>query len=182
MYYRTSYSSPLGRLLLASDGEALSGLWFEGQKHIPSSFWQDSQPCHELSLFRIAARWLDSYFSGSPSLSLPPLKLAGSAFQQKVWSRLLLIPYGTTITYGEIARELSAPTGRPLSAQAVGGAVSHNPIAILIPCHRVMGAGGRLTGYAGGIEVKKRLLSLEGMDISLFTDPEQPYGTRPAQP
>ena len=153
--------SPLGKILLAADEIGLTGLWFEGQKEFermrPWAGEEESFPALEQ-----ARRWLDLYFEGrEPDFSVP-LHPAGTAFQQSVWNILLTIPYGKTTTYGEIARQIAAQNGLArMSAQAVGGAVSRNPIAILVPCHRVIGADGSLTGYAGGVERKRALLALE---------------------
>lgn len=158
------YRSPLGDLLLAADEEGLTGLWFVGQKYyahgLPDeSIWQETKILTE------TRRWLDTYFSGEEPKFTPPLHPVGTAFRQAVWKILLQIPYGQTVTYGEIAQQLAAEQGIPtMSAQAVGGAVGHNKISIIIPCHRVIGADGSLTGYAGGIDKKIALLKLEGTD------------------
>ena len=154
------YGSPLGRILLASDGETLTGLWFEGQKHFGSTLSGDETE-RALPVFDEAVRWLDAYFSGGDPGRLPPLAPRGTDFQRAVWALLTEIPYGRTVTYGELAAALEERTGRPASPRAVGGAVGRNPISILIPCHRVVGADGSLTGYAGGLKRKKALLSLE---------------------
>lgn len=156
MLFLTHYASPLGPILLAADETGLTGLWFEGQKYFPSFLGVDYQE-KETPVLTETARWLDVYFSGKDPGFLPPLHPQGSPFRQTVWDILLTIPRGQTITYGEIARRLGVR-----SAQAVGGAVGHNPISILIPCHRVVGSDGSLTGYAGGVERKARLLQLEG--------------------
>ena len=156
MLFLTHYASPLGPILLAADETGLTGLWFEGQKYFPSFLGVDYQE-KETPVLTETARWLDVYFSGKDPGFLPPLHPQGSPFRQAVWNILLTIPRGQTMTYGEIARRLSVH-----SAQAVGGAVGHNPISILIPCHRVVGSDGSLTGYAGGVERKARLLQLEG--------------------
>lgn len=156
MLFLTHYASPLGPILLAADETGLTGLWFEGQKYFPSFLGVDYQE-KETPVLTETARWLDVYFSGKDPDILPPLHPQGSPFRQAVWNILLTIPRGRTITYGEIARRLGVH-----SAQAVGGAVGHNPISILIPCHRVVGSDGSLTGYAGGVERKARLLQLEG--------------------
>ena len=164
------YSSPLGMLLLAADEEGLTGVWFEGQKHfartLPAEHTQAETP-----VLADTKRWLDVYVSGRAPDFLPPLHPAGSAFRQAVWRALLAIPYGETTTYGAIARQLSA--ARRMSAQAVGGAVGHNAISILIPCHRVIGATGSLTGYAGGIAKKAALLELERADMTRFFLPKR---------
>ncbi len=156
MLFLTHYVSPLGPILLAADENGLTGLWFEGQKYFPSFSGVDYQE-KETPILTETARWLDVYFSGKDPGFLPPLHPQGSPFRQAVWDILLTIPRGQTMTYGEIARRLGV-----CSAQAVGGAVGHNPISILIPCHRVVGSDGNLTGYAGGLDRKTRLLQLEG--------------------
>lgn len=157
MYYSTDYSSPLGKMLIVSDGEAICGLWFYGQKYFKSTIDENMVEMPDLTIFKKVVKWLDDYFNGlNPEIDFK-LNPQGSEFRKKVWKILTEIPYGKTMTYGEIASQLS-PT---MSAQAVGGAVGHNPISILIPCHRVLGANGKLTGYAGGIERKIKLLELE---------------------
>lgn len=159
------YDSPLGGILLAADEIGLRGLWFDGQKYFA---WGLPEKCVEgdTPALSEAKRWLDIYFTGEKPDSLPPLHPVGSPFRQSVWEILLRIPYGGTVTYGEIARRLAEKSGRArVSPQAVGGAVGHNEISILIPCHRVVGTGGSLTGYAGGIDKKVRLLELEGADM-----------------
>lgn len=156
MLFLTHYASPLGPILLAADETGLTGLWFEAQKYFPSFSGVDYQE-KETPVLTETVRWLDVYFSGKDPGFLPPLHPQGSPFRQAVWNILLTIPRGQTMTYGEIARRLGVH-----SAQAVGGAVGHNPISILIPCHRVVGSDGSLTGYAGGVERKARLLQLEG--------------------
>ena len=151
MVYTCHYDSPLGGILLAADEIGLTGLWFDGQKY----FARKLPPAHiqqETPVLREAMRWLDVYFAGQEPDFLPPLHPEGSEFQRSVWEMLLTIPYGQTTTYGAIAKRLAEMRGVPrMSAQAVGGAVGHNRISILIPCHRVVGANGSLTGYAGGI-------------------------------
>lgn len=156
MLFLTHYASPLGPILLAADETGLTGLWFEAQKYFPSFSGVEYQE-KETPVLTETARWLDVYFSRKDPGFLPPLHPQGSPFRQTVWDILLTIPRGQTMTYGEIARRLGVR-----SAQAVGGAVGHNPISILIPCHRVVGSDGSLTGYAGGVERKARLLQLEG--------------------
>jgi methylated-DNA-[protein]-cysteine S-methyltransferase len=150
-----TFDSPLGRMLLCSDGEYLTAIVFEGQKyanrHIPADIAYCSCP-----LLEETKLWLTEYFQGNIPKKYPPMKPQGTDFQKRVWDKLLEIPYGTTWTYGEIARKLDCK-----SAQAIGGAVGRNPISILIPCHRVVGADGSLTGYAGGVERKVYLLNLE---------------------
>ena len=153
--YVTDYSSPIGEMLIVSDGEAIFRVSFKGQRHLPSS--ENLIKKDDLAIFDKVKRWFDDYFDGlNPKIDFK-LNPHGSEFRLNVWRILLEVPYGKTVTYGEIASRLS----QTMSAQAVGGAVGHNPIAILIPCHRVVGADGRLTGYAGGIDKKRSLLKLE---------------------
>ena len=171
MQYITHYQSPLGGITISSDGTSLTGLWFDGQKYFASTLGADYEE-KDLPVFTEAKRWLDIYFSAREPDFTPPLALNGSAFRMAVWQILQNIPYGQTITYGDIARQLAAQTGKArMSAQAVGGAIGHNPISIIVPCHRVVGAGGSLTGYAGGIDKKVQLLELEGIDTTEFTVP-----------
>lgn len=161
MQYISHYQSPLGKILLAADDTGLTGLWFEGQKYFALSLEKEHQE-QELAVFQTARKWLDCYFSGQNPDFPVPLHLKGTEFQKQVWNLLLSIPYGTTMTYGELAKEIAHKRGlSSMSAQAVGGAVGHNPVSILVPCHRVLGADGSLTGYAGGIERKQKLLELE---------------------
>lgn len=161
MQYISHYPSPIGNMLLAADEMGLTGLWFEGQKY----FALDLDKKHEekeIPLFEKVKKWLDIYFSGKEPDFTIPLHLTGTDFQNEVWEILCTIPYGQTMTYGEIAKRIAARKGLPhMSAQAVGGAVGHNRISIIVPCHRVVGADGSLTGYAGGIEKKAKLLKLE---------------------
>ena len=165
MYYTCKYVSPLGGMTLASDGKNLTGLWFDGQKY----FADDLPAQHEeseLPVFAQTKRWLDIYFAGKEPCFTPPLSMGGvSPFRRRVWEIMLAIPYGHTSTYGKIAAQIAAETGKRACAQAVGGAVGHNSIALIIPCHRVLGAGGSMTGYAGGIDKKIALLQLEGADV-----------------
>ena len=157
MMVKMEYPSPVGTLTLASDGENITGLWLEGQKYFEEDMPEGMPTQGDLPVFALARTWLDRYFAGErPEISELPLAPQGSAFRQSVWRILCEIPSGQTMTYGEIAKRLACK-----SAQAVGGAVGHNPISIIIPCHRVVGADGRLTGYAGGIESKKFPLNLE---------------------
>ena len=163
------YLSPLGMMTLACDGEAIIGLWFNGQRYFGSTL--PGQTGHgEQPLFAEAKRWLDIYFSGREPDFLPPLRCDSTPFRKQVCDIMLSIPYGQTMTYGEIAARLARQQGLPrMSAQAVGGAVGHNPISLMIPCHRVVGTNGSLTGYAGGIDKKVALLELEGADTkSMF--------------
>ena len=154
------YQSPLGAVTLSSDGNTLTGLWFDGQKHFAETLPADHSE-QILPVFAEAERWLDRYFSGGIPDFTPPLLLRGTLFRRLVWEQLLLIPYGGTVTYGQLAERLSAQTGRHVSARAVGGAVGHNPVSLIIPCHRVIGADGSLTGYAGGTDRKAELLRME---------------------
>ena len=162
-YFKTTCASPVGQITLAGDGENLVGLWLEGQKYFGGNIADKMVENSGFAVFDKAKLWLNAYFRGeNPAVCKLPLAPVGGEFRQTVWGLLLAIPYGETTTYGELARKLAALTGRDsMSAQAVGGAVGHNPISIIIPCHRVLGADGSLTGYAGGVEVKARLLKLE---------------------
>ena len=154
-----SYASPVGELLLAADEEGLTGLWLAGQ---------------ETPVLEETKRWLDIYFTGREPDFLPPLHPAGSPFRQEVWALLRQIPYGETTTYRALAEAVARKRGlRQMSAQAVGGAVGHNPISIIVPCHRVVGSDGSLTGYAGGLERKVQLLRLEGVDMSRLYVPKK---------
>ena len=166
MDYITRYESPLGGITLAADGAALVGLWFDGQRHFAETLDSWHEECASLPIFGEAKRWLDLYFSGRDPGFTPALKMQATEFRKTVWRILLTIPYGQTVTYGEIASEITRLKGLPrMSAQAVGGAVGHNDIALIIPCHRVIGADGSLTGYAGGIGRKMKLLAMEGADM-----------------
>lgn len=161
MNYIHYYHSPLGGITLASDGEALTGLWFDGQKYYGATLLKD---CVEkkLPIFEQVEKWLDIYFGGREPDFTPALKMQTTDFRKAVWEIMLTIPYGETMTYGEIAEKLALKKGiDKMSAQAVGGAVGHNPISLIIPCHRVVGANGSLTGYAGGMDKKEKLLALE---------------------
>ncbi len=160
MDYINHYSSPLGELILASDGEALTGVWFAGQKYEGSTLAPEREE-KDLPVFDETRHWLDAYFTGKDPGFTPPLRLRGTDFRKAVWKVLLTIPYGKTTTYGEIAAQIARETGGSVSARAVGGAVGHNPISLIVPCHRVVGADGSLTGYAGGVERKDTLLQME---------------------
>lgn len=165
MDYIHYYQSPLGRIMLASDGLFLMGLWFDRQKYYADGLSKETKE-KNLPIFDTASRWLAIYFAGGMPDFMPPISMRGSEFRKAVWEILLTIPYGKTMTYGEIARQMARSKELPaMSAQAVGGAVGHNPISLIVPCHRVVGTNGSLTGYAGGLEKKKYLLSLEGMDF-----------------
>lgn len=171
MQYIYSYQSPLGGITMASNGNALTGLWFDGQKYFAEGL-AETAAAKTLPVFDETVRWLDIYFGGHRPDFTPLLNLEGTAFRKEVWQLLLQIPYGKTTTYGELAAQLAAHNGlKRMSAQAVGGAVGHNPISIIVPCHRVVGTGGSLTGYAGGLDKKLALLKLEGIDTSCFTIP-----------
>lgn len=171
MQFIHTYHSPVGSVTLSSDDTSLTGLWFDGQKYFGSTLEQDTQE-KPLPIFQQASHWLDCYFAGKHPEPNIPLAPVGSPFRQAVWELLLQIPYGRLTTYGAIAKQLQLQTGRSVSAQAVGGAVAHNPISILIPCHRVVGASGSLTGYAGGLEKKIHLLRLEGVPSDLLRIPK----------
>ena len=168
----SKYASPLGTITLASNGEALTGLWFDGQKYDRATLSTEHEE-KALPVFAETARWLDSYFKGDAPAFTPALALNGSAFRLEVWDILKSIPFGSTMTYSDIAKELEQRHGQArMSAQAVGGAVAHNPISLIIPCHRVVGAGGSLTGYAGGIDKKIYLLELEKADMDTLFLPK----------
>ncbi len=177
MYYSTTFVSPLGRITLACDGEGehLVGLWLEGQKYFGASILASMIERDEVPLFAVVKDWLHRYFLGNkPEPSELPLKPLGGEFRQAVWRILCEIPYGEVMTYGDIAKKMAARMHKDsMSSQAVGGAVGHNPISIIIPCHRVVGANGSLTGYAGGVEKKIKLLELEGVNISRFSVPKK---------
>jgi len=159
MYYSTNYDSPIGKMLIVSDGECLLGIWFYNQKNFMSSTHEEVIEDDQLPIFEKVIKWLDDYFDGlNPKIDFE-LRPQGSEFRKKVWEILSGIPYGETMSYGEIASMIS-PT---MSAQAVGGAVGANPIAIVIPCHRVLGKNSSLTGYAAGIDRKIELLKLENI-------------------
>ena len=173
MTFTQHYDSPLGGILLAADAVGLTGLWFDGQKYFARGLSSEQEE-RELPVLLEAKRWLDIYFTGKEPDFLPPLHPNGSAFRRSVWEILLQIPYGRTTTYGEIARLLSEKRGLTrMSAQAVGGAVGHNEISIIIPCHRVVGTNGSLTGYAGGVDKKVKLLELEHADMTGFFVPKK---------
>lgn len=173
MKYFTISNSPIGRILMMSDGENLNALEAIGRRDIALNGLAENK---EISVFKSANLWLKKYFSGeNPPISNVPIKpLEGTPFQKIVWKILLKIPYGSTATYGEIASEVARRLGKSkMSAQAVGQAVGQNPISIIIPCHRVIGANGNLTGYNGGIDVKIKLLEIEGIDTSRMSHPSK---------
>ena len=162
MEYITYYDSPIGNITIASDGVKITGLWFDSQKPDDSVLTKDYVE-GDIRVFDRAKEWLDIYFSGRDPGSMPPLKVNATPFRQRVCEIMLTIPYGETITYGEIAKKLADEKGiEKMSAQAVGSAVGHNPISIMIPCHRVIGANKTIGGYTGGIDIKVELLKLEG--------------------
>jgi methylated-DNA-[protein]-cysteine S-methyltransferase len=158
-WYTTKIATPLGAVTASSDGEALTGLWFTGPKYFPEKAgeWTD-KPDHPV--FRALSAWLSDYFGGKRPKNALRLDPQGTAFQRSVWKQLLTIPYGQVSSYGKIAEQMTGQ-GAAASARAVGGAIAHNPISLLIPCHRVIGADGSLSGYAGGIDKKQALLRLE---------------------
>ena len=171
MQYISHYASPVGNILLAADNTGLTGLWFEGQKYFALSLDKEHEE-KEIPLFEEVKQWIDIKFSGKDTYYTVPLHFTGTAFQNEVWKILCTIPYGQTMTYGEIAKQIAVRKGLPhMSAQAVGGAVGHNEISIIVPCHRVVGADGSLTGYAGGIDKKIKLLQLEKADMKSFFIP-----------
>lgn len=174
MIYTYHYDSPLGSITMAGSETALTGLWFDGQKYFGSSLSAGEYEEQMISVFEQAIDWLDTYFGGENPGFLPALSIETTPFRKAVWEILLGIPYGKTMTYGEIADRIAKERGLcTMSAQAVGGAVGHNPFTLMIPCHRVVGAKGSLTGYAGGIERKLRLLELEKADLSSFSIPRR---------
>ncbi len=163
--YLARMPSPVGVLVLASDGACLTGLWMEHQRHFPDLSGGKEAP--DLPVFRQARAWLDAYFQKAPLPPMPPLGPEGTTFQRRVWDALKAIPYGSTTTYGALAQTLDS------SPRSVGGAVGRNPISILIPCHRVLGTDGSLTGYAGGLDAKRFLLTLEGAAVGSETSPKK---------
>ena len=167
MHYVSHYESPLGAMTMASDGEHLTGLWFDGQKYDRSTISDEAALEPDLPVFTQTTQWLDSYFGGTDPGFTPPIRVEGSDFKRMVTSIMLSIPFGATSTYARIATEVARRTGRRhMSAQAVGGAVGHNPIALIVPCHRVLASDGGLRGYAGGVDRKEWLLKMEGVNMS----------------
>lgn len=180
MYYNTTFKTPIGKITLACDKqENLVGLWLEGQKYFGDTIGYEVSENNELDIFKVAKDWLDRYFRGEkPEILEFPLAPIGNNFRQRVWQILCEIPYGNVCTYGDIAKIIAKEQGKPrMSAQAVGGAVGHNPISIIIPCHRVVGTNGSLTGYSGGINTKITLLKLEGVNLERLFIPK--YTTAP---
>ncbi len=171
MMYTLHYESPLGGILLAADDVGLTGLWFDDELYFAEGL-DPEHTAQKTPILQQAERWLEVYFSGREPGFTPPLHPMGSPFRKAVWELLLQIPYGQTTTYGALAKQLAEKQGRlRMSAQAVGGAVGHNRIAILIPCHRVVGTNGSLTGYAGGIDKKEKLLRMEHVNMEQFFVP-----------
>jgi methylated-DNA-[protein]-cysteine S-methyltransferase len=172
-FYSIHYLSPVGLIMLASNGKDLIGLWIEQQKYFGDTITEKLVEKNDLQIFTVTKKWLDRYFSGQkPSISDLPLAPHGGTFRTIVWNTLCEIPYGKVITYGKIAKIVADKMNKPrMSAQAIGGAVGHNPISIIIPCHRVVGATGSLTGYSGGIDKKIKLLEHEGVDVSKLYKP-----------
>lgn len=173
MTYISYYDSPLGGITVSSNGSEITGLWFDGQKYFGDTLPKDYEE-KDLPIFEEAKRWLDMYFSGKAPDFTPPLKMDTTPFRKAVWEIMLTIPFGQTMTYGGIADRIAKQKGiAKMSAQAVGAAVGHNSISLIIPCHRVVGTNGSLTGYAGGIEKKAQLLTMEKIDMSAFFVPKK---------
>ncbi|MDR2021570.1 MAG: methylated-DNA--[protein]-cysteine S-methyltransferase [Treponema sp.] len=165
MEYVYKIKSPVGMLTVSSDGKNVSGLWIEGQKYFAKTLGKDVLE-QNLPIFEDVKKWLGIYFSGKEPDFMPPLMPEGSPFQKSIWNILRKIPYGQITSYGAIAKQLELENnGKPASARAAGSAVGHNPVSILIPCHRVIGKNGDLTGYAGGLAIKRKLLQMEGVEI-----------------
>ncbi|OCL21557.1 methylated-DNA--[protein]-cysteine S-methyltransferase [Gilliamella sp. wkB171] len=175
MFYLSQYQSPMGLITLASQQNKLVGVWIEGQKYFGTILKAEKQYHANLPIFNQTKKWLDDYFEGrKPNIKQLELAPHGTPFQHLVWQILCQIPYGQVITYGNIAKQIALQTNKAsMSSQAVGGAVGHNPISIIIPCHRVVGANGNLTGYAGGIDKKIKLLEIEGLDMTQFFNPNK---------
>ena len=173
IYYKTTIETLIGKITLGSDGENLVGLWTDGQRYFGDTVPNEMLSNDELNIFTITKEWLNRYFDGKrPQISELPLAPIGGEFRQTVWKMLTEIPYGEVITYGDLARKIADQRGiEKMSAQAVGGAVGRNPISIIIPCHRVVGVNGNLTGFSGGIQMKLQLLQHEGVDTTQFYIP-----------
>lgn len=172
MIYTTKYESQIGNIIIASNGKEINGIYFDNQKNV-SCYINEYVIKDDLPIFCETKKWLDIYFSGECPNFTPPLNLDNiSEFRKRICEIMLNIPFGKTTTYGSIAKQIEKETKKRVSAQAVGGAVGHNPISIIIPCHRVVGSNGNLTGYAGGIDKKIELLKVEGIDVSKFTLPK----------
>ena len=173
MDYIHHYQSPLGGMTMTSDGTSLIGLWFDGQKYFADTI-EKSTPQKDLPIFKQTDKWLDIYFSAKSPEFTPPLTMHTTPFRKCVWEIMLTIPFGRTMTYGEIADKIAKQKGiEKMSAQAIGGAVGHNSISLIIPCHRVVGSNGNLTGYAGGLDKKIKLLEIERMNIKSFFVPKK---------
>ena len=171
--YIHHYKSPLGGITLASDGKALTGLWFDKQKYFVDTLDKNFKE-EDLSIFEQTERWLDVYFGGKAPDFTPPLVMKTTPFRKAIWEIMLSIDYGKTMTYGEIAAQIATQKGiKQMSAQAVGGAVGHNSIPMIIPCHRVVGSNGSLTGYIGGLDKKIKLLELEKVNVANFFVPTE---------
>ncbi|MBO4738609.1 MAG: methylated-DNA--[protein]-cysteine S-methyltransferase [Bacteroidales bacterium] len=165
--YIYQYNSPLGNITMGADGENLVGLWFDNQQYFASTMASNTQK-KDLPVFQMACMWLDMYFSGQAPDFVPPVKITASPFRHLVWNILQSISFGTVLTYKDIAEKIARQTGRQhMSAQAVGGSIAHNPVSIIIPCHRVIGSNGNLIGYAGGLYRKQKLLALEGIVLGM---------------
>ncbi|WP_028044082.1 methylated-DNA--[protein]-cysteine S-methyltransferase [Candidatus Stoquefichus massiliensis] len=175
MYYQSSYDSPIGKLIIVSDEKNIIGLWMVGQKYFLGTLSHEAFQYTDNVVIKQTKNWMDRYFaSQKPDIKELPIVPIGSEFRQRVWKILCDIPYGTVTTYGDIAKQIAKEKGiASMSAQAVGNAVGHNPISIIIPCHRVVGTQGSLTGYAGGIDKKIALLELEGVDLSDYHRPKK---------
>ena len=173
MTYIYRYHSPLGGITISSNGIEITGLWFDGQKYFGDTLPENYEE-KDLPVFEKTKKWLDIYFSGKAPDFIPPLKMETTSFRKAVWEIMLTIPFGQTMTYGEIADKIAKKKGiSKMSAQAVGGAVGHNSSSLIIPCHRVVGTNGSLTGYAGGIDKKVQLLTMEKADMSAFFVPKK---------
>lgn len=169
--YYAPYASPLGELLMSCTDEAITGLWFVGQRYYAATLGTDALCDASVPLLRRGFAWLEDYFAGAmPEAAALPLDPSGTEFRRAVWDKLRAIPCGQTMSYGELAAALAKERGRPVAAQAVGSAVGHNPISILIPCHRIVGADGALTGYAGGVDKKLWLLRHEGAEVRVNSE------------
>lgn len=175
MIYTSIYQSPVGKLLIASKDNRLIGLWIENQKYYLSNLKEEIQMSDNIEILVKTKKWLDRYFNGEkPNINELEMNPMGSEFRKSVWEILKSIPYGKVVTYNDIAKELAKRKKiEKMSAQAVGGAVGHNPISIIIPCHRVVGTNGSLTGYAGGIDKKIYLLKHEKVNIDKLFVPEK---------
>ncbi|MFK4565896.1 methylated-DNA--[protein]-cysteine S-methyltransferase [Enterococcus sp. UD-01] len=173
MLYHTTHTTPIGEVMLAADDQHLVGLWLAGQKYFGATLTEATQENNQLSIFSETKEWLTDYFSGQrPAIDKLSLNPSGNAFRQVVWQVLCEIPYGQVMTYKEVAQRSAERMDKSsMSAQAVGGAIGHNPISIIIPCHRVVGSNGSLTGYAGGVLKKQQLLKLEGVPMSKLNLP-----------